>query len=61
MDCTILLLLGTMKNIYIADSTRQNSNIHDKNQYNRKLTYEQFEDIWSTDIYPVKNVYVTVD
>ncbi len=47
--------------IYIADSTRQNSNIHDKNQYNRKLTYEQFEDIWSTDIYPVKNVYVTVD
>ena len=47
--------------IYVADSTRPNTNIYDKKQYNRKLTYEQFEDIWSTGIYPVKNVYVTVD
>ncbi|MGN0318521.1 MAG: C39 family peptidase [Lachnospira sp.] len=47
--------------IYVADSTGANTNIYDKTQYNRKLTYEQFEDIWKTSIYPVNNVYITVE
>ena len=47
--------------IYVADSTRPYTNIYDKKQYNRKLTYEQFENIWDTSIYPVNNVYITVD
>lgn len=47
--------------IYAADSTRPATNVYDKKQYNRKLTYEQFEEIWDTDIYPVNNVYIVVD
>ncbi|MBO4980906.1 MAG: C39 family peptidase [Lachnospiraceae bacterium] len=47
--------------IYVADSTKPYTNVYDKKQYNRKLTYEQFESIWNTSIYPVKNVYITVD
>ena len=47
--------------IYVADSTKPNANIYDKKQYNRKLTYEQFENIWDTSIYPVNNVYIAVD
>ena len=47
--------------IYVADSTRPYTNIYDKKQYNRKLTYEQFENIWNTSIYPVNNVYIAVD
>lgn len=46
--------------LYIADSTRPNTNIYDKKQYNRKLTYKQFEDIWDTNVYPVNNVYIAV-
>lgn len=47
--------------IYVADSTGPYTNIYDKKQYNRKLTYEQFENIWNTSIYPVNNVYIAVD
>lgn len=47
--------------IYVADSTSLYTNIYNKKQYNRKLTYEQFENIWNTSIYPVNNVYITID
>ena len=47
--------------LYVADSTGPYTNIYDKKQYNRKLTYEQFENIWNTSIYPVTNVYIAVD
>ena len=47
--------------IYVADSTGPYTNIYGKKQYNRKLTYEEFEDLWNTHIYPVNNVYIAFD
>ena len=47
--------------IYLADSTRGNRNIFDNDMYNRKLTYSEFEDLWNTDSYPVKNVYIVAE
>lgn len=49
------------EHIYLVDSSREKSNCFDSNLYNRKLTYEQFEQIWQTDSYPMDNVYITVE
>lgn len=47
--------------IYIADSSRPYTNTRDKQQYNRKLSYERFEEIWDTSIYPTNNVYIVIE
>ncbi|MGN0327678.1 MAG: C39 family peptidase [Lachnospira sp.] len=47
--------------IYLADSTGPKTNIFDKQQYNRKVTYREFEELWETNIYPVNNIYIVVE
>lgn len=47
--------------IYVADSTSSKANIFDKQQYNRKLTYGEFEELWETNIYPVNNIYIVIE
>lgn len=46
--------------IYVADSTGPKANIFSEVQYNRRLTYSEFEELWKTNIYPVNNIYITV-
>lgn len=46
--------------IYMADSTKPKTNICNCTMYNRKLTYSEFEDLWDTDVYPMKNCYIVV-
>ena len=45
---------------YLVDSLPENENV-DKNQYNRKLTTEEFEKIWKTDAVISDKVYIVVD
>ena len=47
--------------IYLADSASIKANCAESEQYNRKLTYEEFGRIWKTDSYPVDNVYVCIE
>ncbi|MGN0431072.1 MAG: C39 family peptidase [Lachnospiraceae bacterium] len=47
--------------IYVADSTAPKTNIYNKQQYNRRLTYTEFEELWKTNIYPVNNIYIVID
>lgn len=47
--------------IYLADSTGAAKNIYQNNMMNRKLTYEEFEQIWQTNIYPVNNIYTVIE
>lgn len=47
--------------IYLADSTKSKTNNYDKQQYNRKVTYKEFEELWKTNIYPVNNIYIVVN
>ena len=47
--------------IYMADSTGYSKNIYQNNLMNRKLTYEEFEAIWQTNIYPVNNIYTVIN
>lgn len=47
--------------IYMSDSTSPKANIFDVKQYNRKLTYQEFEELWQTNIYPVNNIYITIE
>jgi hypothetical protein len=47
--------------IYMADSTRPKTNIYDCTMYNRKLKYDEFEDLWKTKVYPMHNCYIVVD
>lgn len=45
--------------IYLADSLSDNSNA-DGGWYNRKLSTEEFEEIWKTNMYPVENIYIVI-
>lgn len=45
--------------IYLADSLSDYSNA-DGGWYNRKLSIKEFGEIWSTNMYPVKNIYIAV-
>lgn len=45
--------------IYLVDSISDNSNA-DGGWYNRKLSVEEFEMIWKTNMYPVENIYIVV-
>lgn len=47
--------------IYIADSTGVAKNIYQNNLMNRKVTYEEFETLWQTNMYPVNNIYTVID
>lgn len=48
--------------IYIADSTEVKANVYDQKTYDRKLTYEEFEDLWDTGAYPfIKNCYIVAE
>lgn len=47
--------------IYVADSTAPKTNVYGQQQYNRKLTYAEFEELWKTNIYPVNNIYIVID
>lgn len=47
--------------IYLADSTGAAKNIFQNNWMNRKVTYEEFEQLWQTNIYPVNNIYTVVE
>lgn len=46
--------------IYLADSTGASSNTVGHTEYNRRVTYEQFEKLWQTNVYPVNNIYTVV-
>ncbi|MBQ8597546.1 MAG: C39 family peptidase [Lachnospiraceae bacterium] len=55
-------VVGWDKNfIYLADSTGSASNTVGCFQYNRRVTYEQFEKLWQTHSYPVQNIYTVVE
>ena len=45
---------------YLVDSLPENENA-DENQYNRRLTTEEFEKIWSTDTILSDNIYIVAD
>lgn len=45
--------------IYLVDSISDYSNA-DGSWYNRKLSIKEFEEIWKTSMYPVKNIYIVV-
>lgn len=45
---------------YLVDSLSENKNA-DGNQYNRRLTMEEFEKIWRTDTVLPDNVYIVVE
>lgn len=46
--------------VYLADSIPENTNA-DGGWYNRKLTTGEFEQIWRTNMYPVKNIYIVAE
>lgn len=46
--------------LYVSDSTGPKANIFSEVQYNRRLTYSEFEELWKTNIYPVNNIYITI-
>lgn len=46
--------------IYLADSISDYSNA-DGGWYNRRLSINEFEEIWETNMYPVKNIYIVVN
>lgn len=55
-------VVGWDKNfLYLADSTGSASNTIGCLQYNRRVTYEQFEKLWKTYSYPVQNIYTVVE
>lgn len=55
-------VVGYDKNcIYLADSTGAASNTVGCLQYNRRVTYEQFEELWKTNVYPANNIYTVVE
>ena len=45
--------------IYIVDSILENCN-EDGGWYNRKLSIDEFKDIWKTNMYPVDDVYIVI-
>lgn len=47
--------------IYMADSTGAKTNIAVSPQYNRRLTYAEFEELWQTNSYPVNNIYIVTE
>ena len=55
-------VVGYDKNfIYLADSTGYASNTVGCLQYNRRVTYEQFDALWQTNVYPVNNIYTVIE
>lgn len=55
-------VVGYDKNFfYLADSTGAASNTVGCLQYNRRVTYEQFEELWKTNLYPVNNIYTVIE
>ena len=48
--------------IYMADSDESNTNVSNVKQYNRKVTYEQFLELWKvTTVYPMDNLYIVAE
>lgn len=45
--------------VFIADSIKENANTRG-GFYNRKLSIDEFEEIWKTDAYPMNNVYIVI-
>ena len=59
-DTHYTVVVGYDENfVYLADSISDESNA-DGGWYNRKLSAREFEDIWTTTMYPVKNIYIVV-
>lgn len=59
-DTHYIVIVGYDENfIYLVDSISDNSNA-DGGWYNRKVPTEEFEEIWKTKMYPVKNIYIVV-
>ena len=57
-----VVVVGWDKNfLYLADSTGSASNTQGCLQYNRRVTHEQFEKLWQTHSYPVRNIYTVVE
>ena len=59
-DTHYTVVVGYDENfVYLADSISDDSNA-DGDWYNRKLSVREFEEIWTTTMYPVKNIYIVV-
>lgn len=48
------------ENLYLADSLPENKNAHDP-RYNRVLTTEEFQHLWSTGPLLPNNIYIVID
>lgn len=60
-DTHYLVIVGYDENfIYLVDSVSDYSNA-DGGWYNRALSAAEFEEIWVTNMYPVKNIYIVVN
>jgi len=46
---------------YLADSTGRATNVPGVRGYNRKLSYEEFGNLWKTGVYPVNNIYIVIE
>ena len=59
-DTHYVVIVGYDENfIYLVDSISDNSNANGS-WYNRKLSTGEFEEIWSTNMYPVENIYIVI-
>ena len=59
-DTHYVVVVGYDENfIYLVDSISDNVNANG-GWYNRKLSTEEFDEIWRTNIYPVKNIYIVI-
>ena len=59
-DTHYVVVVGYDENfVYLVDSISDNVNANG-GWYNRKLSTEEFDEIWRTNIYPVKNIYIVI-
>ena len=59
-DTHYVVVVGYDENfIYLVDSISDNANANG-GWYNRKLSTEEFDAIWKTNMYPVENIYIVI-
>ena len=59
-DTHYVVVVGYDENfIYLVDSISDNVNANG-GWYNRKLSTEEFDEIWRTNMYPVENIYIVI-